>query len=140
VLGFILGSADGPTSGITRVGLDVFDGLELVGLLVGELLGAGVGCIAGGGVSPLQFPLPFFLFRGTSFPVASSEFDFDRFPDLEPLWPHFADFFFADFPFDFFDSFDFFQERRLLSSVSVNGDVIVWKPKALAILRLRRMN
>ena len=140
MLGFILGSADGPTSGITRVGLDVFDGLELVGLLVGELLGAGVGCIAGGGVSPLQFPLPFFLFRGTSFPVASSEFDFDRFPDLEPLWPHFADFFFADFPFDFFDSFDFFQERRLLSSVSVNGDVIVWKPKALAILRLRRMN
>ena len=117
MLGFILGSADGPTSGITRVGLDVFDGLELVGLLVGELLGAGVGCIAGGGVSPLQFPLPFFLFRGTSFPVASSEFDFDRFPDLEPLWPHFADFFFADFPFDFFDSFDFFQERRLLSSV-----------------------
>jgi hypothetical protein len=92
VLGFILGSADGPTSGITRVGLDVFDGLELVGLLVGELLGAGVGCIAGGGVSPLQFPLPFFLFRGTSFPVDSSEFDFDRFPDLE-LWPHFADFF-----------------------------------------------
>ena len=99
-----------------------------------------MGCIAGGGVSPLQFPLPFFLFRGTSFPVDSSEFDFDRFPDLEPLWPHFADFFFADFPFDFFDSFDFFQERRLLSSVSVNGDVIVWKPKALAILRLRRMN
>ena len=88
----------------------------------------------------IAIPFTFFSFRGTSFPVASSEFDFDRFPDLEPLWPHFADFFFADFPFDFFDSFDFFQERRLLSSVSVNGDVIVWKPKALAILRLRRMN